>query len=91
VLIVRRDPDGSFESAVFDTIAGDCSAETGAELMWRAREAAEQQEAEAITAHNAGAASVRAGGDARDRRIEAEGLAAAMRDVARSGRPSTSR
>src|SRR3954447_960704 len=51
VLIIRRDPDGSFTAETFDTLPADSAAETGANLMWDARRHAEQAEVEAIAAH----------------------------------------
>src|SRR3954470_10795099 len=107
VLIIRRDPDGSFTAETFDTLPADSAAETGANLMWEARRHAEQAEVDAIAAHELAQARERhalsarqnvvqearadtqaaqrasrtaaehAGADVYDRRIEAEGLAAA--------------
>src|SRR3954463_10120848 len=51
VLIIRRDPDGSFTAEMFDTLPADSAAETGAELIWEARRHAEQEEVDAIAAH----------------------------------------
>src|SRR3954470_24363649 len=51
VLIIRRDPDGSFTAETFDTLPADSAAETGANLMWDARRHAEQAEVDAIAAH----------------------------------------
>ena len=116
VLIIRRDPDGSFTAETFDTLPADSAAETGADLIWEARRHAEQAEVDAIAAHELAqtrerhALSARrnaerqaradtqaaerasrtaaelAGADVHDRRIEAEGLAAAMRGTARKPR-----
>jgi hypothetical protein len=116
VLIIRRDPDGSFTAETFGTLPADSSAETGADLIWEARRHAEQAEVDAITAYELAqtrerhALSARrnverqaradtqaaergsrtaaelAGADVHDRRIEAEGLAAAMRGTARKPR-----
>lgn len=113
VLIVCRDPDGSFAAETFDTLPGDSSGETGAELMWEARRWAEQAEVDAIAAYElartrerqtlsarrddarraghdtqaavrvARAAADITRADVHDRRIEAEGLAAAMRGTVR--------
>ena len=113
VLIIRRDPDGSFTAETFDTLPADSAAETGAELIWEARRHAEQAEVDAIAAHELAQTRERhalnarrnaerharadtqaaerasrtaaefAGADVHDRRIEAEGLAAAMRGTAR--------
>jgi len=51
VLIVRRDPDGSFTAETFDALPADSAAETGADLIWEARRHAEQAEVDAIAAH----------------------------------------
>ncbi len=51
ILIIRRDPDGSFTAETFDTLPADSAAETGANLMWEARRHAEQAEVDAIAAH----------------------------------------
>src|SRR3954454_167723 len=113
VLIIRRDPGGSFTADTFDTLPADSAAETGANLMWEARRHAEQAEVDAIAAHELAqprerhALSARrdaeqkaradtqgpqpasrtaaelAGAEVYGRRIEAEGLAAAMRGTAR--------
>jgi hypothetical protein len=95
VLIVRRDPDGSFESITYDTISGGAPAVEAAELMWRARAAAEQHEADAIADHEASELTVAERRDAAARaaaadpahRIETEGLVEAMRGIARADRP----
>jgi hypothetical protein len=116
VLIIRRDPDGRFTAETFDTLPGDSSAETGANLIWEARQHAEQDEVDAIAAYEltqtrerhalsaprnaeqqvradtqaaqraSRTAAELAGADVHDRRIEAEGLAAAMRGTARNPR-----
>jgi hypothetical protein len=106
VLIIRRDPDGTFTTDLYATIAGESTAEDGAELMWQARMCAEQAEVDAIAAHEIAQAQQRdalsaqrdaqqrqrdtaeraareAAAQARDQRIETEGLAAAMRESAR--------
>ena len=113
VLIIRRDPDGSFTAETFDTLPADSAAETGADLIWEARRHAEQAEVDAIAAHEltqtrerqalsarrkverqvradtqaaergSRTAAELAGADVHDCRIEAEGLAAAMRGTAR--------
>lgn len=51
ILIIRRDPDGSFTAETFDTLPADSAAEAGASLMWDARRHAEQAEVDAIAAH----------------------------------------
>ena len=116
VLIIRRDPDGSFTAQTFDTLPADSAAETGAELIWEARRRAEQAEVDAIAAHELAQTAERhtlsarqnderqaradtqaaerasrtaaelAVADVHDRRVEAEGLAAAMRGTARKPR-----
>ena len=116
VLIVRRDPGGSFTAETFDTLPADGAAETGADLIWEARRHAEQAEVDAIAAHELSQPRERhaldarrnaerqaradtqaaerasrtpaelAGSEVHDRRIEAEGLAAAMRGTARKPR-----
>src|SRR3954447_26781055 len=113
VRIIRRDANGSFTAETFDTLPADSSAETGANLIWEARRHAEQDEVDAIAAHELAQTRERrapsawrnaewqaradtqaaerasritaelAGTDMHDRRIEAEGLAAAMRGTAR--------
>jgi hypothetical protein len=116
VLIIRRDPGGSFTAETFDTLPADSAAETGANLMWEARCHAEQAEVDAIAAHELAqarewralsaqpnaeqqaradtqaaerasrTAAEFAGAEVYGRRIEAEGLAAAMRGTARQPR-----
>jgi hypothetical protein len=116
ILIIRRDPDGSFTAETFDTLPADSAAETGADLIWEARRHAEQAEVDAIAAHELAQTRERhvlsarrnaerharadtqaterasrtaaefAGADLHDHRIEAEGLAAAMRGTARKPR-----
>src|SRR4051794_22552995 len=112
VLIIRRDPGGSFTAETFDTLPADSGAETGADLMWEAHRHAEQAEVDAIAAHELAQTRERhalsaqqnaepsrvdtqaaqrasrtaaelAGAEVYGRRIEAEGLAAAMRGTAR--------
>jgi hypothetical protein len=116
VLIVRRDSDDTFHTELFETIAGESTAADGAELMWQAREHAEQTEVDAIAEYEltqarhreaiaarlhedkrrrdaaelaetaARQATELAAAEARDRRTDAEGLVAAMRQTVRNRR-----